>query len=108
MKKQHPITYEQLALVGWIVMTVFVSACAILFVIGWKPKPNIALTPYYDTPPLIDEQKPTKDMTVRSVVCYYEDGTGPAVNCPAKIECHNEVKTNSQYSLIPCPTWPNF
>ena len=55
--------------------------------------------------PTVDITRPVKDHTVRAVVCYNPDGTGPMTTCPAVIECHNEPNTNSEVSRIPCPRW---
>ena len=46
-----------------------------------------------------------RDNIVRNVLCYNLDGTGPVADCPSKIECYSNPKSNGNYWKIDCPNW---
>ena len=91
MKKltQHPITYEH---IGFLI-----AGIVVLIVLG-------SAFLYWTT----DKGLIENSVGVKSVVCYFSDGSGPATTCPAMIKCYNGARGNLSRSEIPCPMWPRY
>lgn len=84
MKKQHPITYEQ---VGYVLLTILIVFGIIKTIDLWAQGPV----------------KEIEYVGIKTIACYNANGEGPMVTCPAKLTCHTQEHTNSLNSEVPCP-----